>query len=221
MSRFQGAGLTSQKARDRLVTNLRKKGISNELVLAAIRSVPRHCFVSEALANRAYEDTALPIDAGQTISQPYTVARMTELVLAHGPVSRVLEVGTGSGYQCAILAELVERVYSVERIKPLFKQAHRRLLSELSYRNIRLRYTDGTWGWIESAPYEVIIVTAAPDQVPQVLLDQLADRGRLIIPVGATGKAQRLLHITRKGEQFHEEEIEKVQFVPMLAGQVK
>ena len=127
-------------------------------------------FISTGLAGRAYEDTALPIDAGQTISQPYTVARMTELVLENGPVSRVLEVGTGSGYQCAILAELVDRVYSVERIEPLFKQAHRRLLSDLRYRNIRLRYTDGSWGWAESAPYEVIIVTAAPDHIPQVLL---------------------------------------------------
>ncbi len=221
MSGRHGAGLTSQRARDRLVKVLIEKGIANERVLAAMQTVPRHLFISSALAGRAYEDTALPIDAGQTISQPYTVARMTELVLENGPVSRVLEVGTGSGYQCAILAELVERVYSVERIEPLFKQAHRRLLSELGYRNIRLRYTDGSWGWLESAPYEVIIVTAAPNYIPEVLLEQLADLGRLIIPVGQTGQPQRLLRITRKGDQFHEEEIEKVQFVPMLSGQVK
>ncbi len=221
MTPQQGAGLTSQKSRDRLVANLRNKGIQNERVLAAIAKVPRHLFVSEALSKRAYEDTALPIDAGQTISQPYIVARMTELVLAQENVTRVLEVGTGSGYQCAVLAELMDRVYSVERIKPLFKQAHRRLISELRYRNIRLRHTDGTWGWSESAPYEVILVTAAPDEVPQVLLEQLADRGRLIIPVGEYKTTQRLLLITRKGDRFHEQEIEKVQFVPMLKGQTK
>lgn len=221
MANIEGSGLTSQRARDRLVKTLREKGVENEEVLGAIRTVPRHLFISTGLAGRAYEDTALPIDAGQTISQPYTVARMTELVLENGPVSRVLEVGTGSGYQCAILAELVDRVYSVERIEPLFKQAHRRLLSDLRYRNIRLRYTDGSWGWAESAPYEVIIVTAAPDHIPQVLLQQLAERGRMIIPVGKTGQEQRLLRVTRNGDQFHEEEIETVQFVPMLSGQIK
>jgi protein-L-isoaspartate(D-aspartate) O-methyltransferase len=180
-----------------------------------MREVPRHLFVDEALASRAYEDTALPIGSGQTISQPYVVARMTEVLLQGAP-RKVLEIGTGCGYQTAILSRLVTEVYTIERIASLYEKA-RRHLAELQIHNVRLRHSDGYRGWPGAAPFDAILVAAAPPEVPEALLKQLAERGRLIIPVGS-GSEQELKVITRKGDQFHHEVLERVVFVPMLSG---
>ena len=215
----RGIGMTSQRTRDRLVNRLREEGIKNPSVLQAIRDVPRHMFVDEALASRAYEDTALPIGHGQTISQPYIVARMTEALLLAGDIKKVLEVGTGSGYQAAILAQLVEKVFSVERINPLLQQARERFF-RLGIRNVRLKHSDGSWGWQEYAPYDGIIVTAAPEAVPRELLEQLAIGGRLVIPVGATGGVQILKVYTRTPDAYEIEELNAVSFVPMIKGGV-
>lgn len=209
--------MTSQRARDRLVQRLQQHGIKDMRVLAAMRQVPRHLFIDEALASRAYEDTALPIDARQTISQPYVVARMTELVLQTPDLKKVLEIGTGSGYQAAVLAELVERVYSIERIERLYKQAHERLW-KLGYRNIRLRHADGQEGWEEAAPFDAIIVTAAPGELPLSLLKQLAVNGRMVIPVGTANGIQELQCISRTEEGFRKAVVEQVSFVPLLKG---
>lgn len=215
----EGIGMTSQRARDRLVQQLQQQGIRDMRVLAAIRQVPRHLFIDEALASRAYENTALPIDARQTISQPYVVARMTELVIASGDVNKVLEIGTGCGYQTAVLAELVERIYSIERIERLYKQSHERLW-KLGYRNIRLRHGDGYIGWEEAAPFDAIIVTAAPDVLPQQLLQQLSVGGRMVIPVGTPSGVQELQAITRTEDGFEKKVVEHVSFVPLLKGAV-
>lgn len=214
----RGIGMTSQRTRDRLVERLREKGVSNEAVLEAIRTTPRHIFMDEALAHRAYEDTALPIGNGQTISQPYIVARMTEALLGKGePPKKVLEVGTGSGYQAAILAQVVERVYTVERIEALFNKAQSRF-EELGLKNIRSKYSDGNWGWEQLAPFDAIMVTAAPAQVPKPLCEQLGIGGRLIIPVGEAGR-QELLEITRTGSESYESQLlDLVSFVPLLGG---
>jgi len=209
--------MTSQRTRDRLIQRLQEKGISNESVLEVMRTTPRHLFIDEAMAHRAYEDVSLPINHGVTISQPYIVARMTELILSHGVPEKVLEVGTGSGYQAAILSRLVKKVYSVERIAALSNQARNRF-SQLGYNNIHLRHTDGSWGWQEFAPYPAIIVTAAPAEVPEALLQQLADGGILVIPVGGQTDAQSLLVIQRQGDEFVREKHEDVFFVPMLNG---
>ncbi len=214
----QGIGMTSQRTRDRLVTRLKEKGINNVDVLAVIRELPRHLFVDEALASRAYEDTALPIGLGQTISQPFIVARMTEVLLAGIPKKSVLEVGTGSGYQAAVLSRLVDRVFSVERIAPLLKQARERFY-QLKFNNIKLKHSDGSWGWPENAPYDGIIVTCAAEQVPEELLKQLAPGGRLVIPVGGTG-GQSLRVIDRNGNTFEETELDAVSFVPLLSGKI-
>lgn len=216
----EGIGMTSQRARDRLVQRLQQQGIKDMRVLAAIRQVPRHLFIDEALASRAYENTALPIDARQTISQPYVVARMTELVMLAPEVKKVLEIGTGCGYQTAVLAELVERIHSIERIERLYKQAHERLW-KLGYRNIRLRHGDGYIGWEEAAPFDAIIVTAAPDVMPEKLLGQLAMGGRMIIPVGTISGVQELQCITRTEDGLAKEVIEHVSFVPLLKGAVQ
>ncbi len=216
MSRLQGIGMTSQRTRDRLVRRLQEEGISNQRVLEVIRSTPRHIFVDEALASRSYEDTALPIGHGQTISQPYVVARMTAALLESGPLSRVLEVGTGSGYQAAVMAPLAGEVYSVERIRPLLDLARKRL-EELQLRNVRLKHSDGSWGWPEFAPYDAIIATAAPEQVPEALLQQLAIGGRLVMPVGPQG-VQELVLLTRTPEGIERQVLDKVSFVPMLGG---
>ena len=213
----KGIGMTSARTRDRLVDRLKEQGIRDAGVLNLIRSTPRHLFVDEALASRAYEDTALPIGLGQTISQPYVVARMTEALLATGPLEKVLEVGTGCGYQTAILSALVKRVYTVERISALSQRA-RGTLAELGMRNVFFRHADGGWGWPQHAPYHGIIVTAAPEEVPTALLEQLAIGGRMVIPVGPQGR-QDLLLITRRSADDHDRElIEHVSFVPLLGG---
>lgn len=217
IDRHQGIGMTSQRTRDRLIERLREQGIRNESVLEVMRSTPRHIFIEEALASRAYEDTALPIGQGQTISQPYIVARMTEALLGEGELPRkVLEVGTGSGYQTAILARLVEQVYSVERIDALMQQARTRF-QELGLRNIRLKHSDGNWGWSDYGPYDGIIVTAAPQQVPKPLYDQLALGGRLVIPVGEQGN-QQLLVVTRTDDGYDSKTLDLVSFVPLRGG---
>lgn len=212
-TRLSGIGMTSARTRDRLVQRLREAGIRDVAVLEAIGKVPRHLFMDEALASRAYEDTALPIGHGQTISQPYIVARMTELLLADG-ARRVLEIGTGSGYQTAVLCALTQEVFSVERIEPLHKSA-RRCLQELGYRNFRLKLSDGSDGWAEYGPYDAILVTAAAAEVPAALLAQLALDGRLLIPVG-NSTHQELLSIRQTAEGALREQIELVNFVPLV-----
>lgn len=212
----RGIGMTSERTRERLIQRLYDEGLSNARVLEVIRRTPRHLFVDEALAHRAYEDTALPIGHNQTISQPYMVARMSELLLEDGPLDKVMEIGTGSGYQTAVLAQLVERVFSVERIKVLQDRAKERLV-ELNLRNVVFRWGDGWEGWPALAPYNGIIVTAVATDVPQALLDQLAPGGRLVIPVGA-GEVQQLMLITREERGFSRRVLEQVRFVPLLNG---
>ena len=216
---IQGIGMTSQRTRDRLVERLRDKGIRNERVLEVIRTTPRHIFVDEAMAHRAYEDTALPIGHGQTISQPYIVARMTEVLLEDGVPDVVLEVGTGSGYQSAILSRLVPKVYTVERISGLLQKArdaHRRM----GLMNVFSKHSDGSWGWKPNAPYPAIMVTAAPESVPPELFEQLAVGGRMVIPVGSRGGVQELKLYTRTPDNIEETTLELVQFVPLLDGAV-
>lgn len=215
---FNGVGMTSQRTRERLVQRLKDQGVKDQKVLDVIRVTPRHLFLDEALSHRAYEDTALPIGHAQTISQPYIVALMTQILLSRGPLKRVLEIGTGSGYQAAVLAQLVDEVYSVERIKPLLIKA-RNLFRQLRLRNIVTAHSDGGVGWPENAPYDGIIATAAPEQVPDELLYQLAPDGLLVIPVGAGGH-QELRVISRLGDtqKFEEEVVEQVRFVPLLGG---
>ena len=214
--RFSGIGMTSARTRDRLMERLREEGIRDERVIAAMRGVPRHMFVDEALASRAYEDTALPIGAGQTISQPYIVARMTEALVHGKQLGKVLEIGSGCGYQTAVLAALVDRVYSVERIASLVDPARERLRA-LGINNVRMRHADGFDGWSTHAPFDGILVAAAPGYVPSALVDQLAIDGRLVIPVGAQG-TQRLLLLTRTEDGVDEEMLAHVSFVPLIAG---
>lgn len=211
----QGIGMTSQRTRDRLVTRLREEGIRNNRVLDAIASTPRHLFLDEALASRAYEDTSLPIGHGQTISQPYIVARMTELLLEVEPAV-VLEVGTGSGYQAAILAGLVDKVYTTERIEPLATQARQRF-RQLGLRNIRVQHSDGSWGWPQFGPFDAIIVTAGAADIPEALLEQLKVGGRLVMPLGGRDR-QVLISVTRTPTVYEREDFEPVVFVPLLGG---
>lgn len=213
----RGIGMTSQRTRERLIQRLCDEGLSNPQVLDAILRTPRHMFVDEALAHRAYEDTALPIGSNQTISQPYIVGRMTELLLADGPLDKVLEIGTGSGYQTAILAQLVERVFSVERIQSLQERAKERMTA-LNLRNVVYRWGDGWEGWNALAPYDGIMVTAGAKEVPQTLLEQLAVGGRLVIPVGET--EQQLLLIIREESGYKYRTLEGVRFVPLLTGTI-
>ncbi|WP_317622963.1 protein-L-isoaspartate(D-aspartate) O-methyltransferase [Thiohalobacter sp.] len=214
-SRLSGIGMTSQRTRDRMVQRLREQGIGDARVLEVMGKLPRHLFVDEALASRAYEDTALPIGFGQTISQPYTVARMTEAVLACAP-RKVLEVGTGSGYQAAVLSLLVDEVCTVERIDALVRQVRARF-RQLGLRNIRVKHSDGSWGWETQGPFDAIVVTAAPAEIPAALLAQLADGGCMVIPVGERG-SQTLARITRKGNVCEREDLEPASFVPLLGG---
>ena len=211
----QGIGMTSQRTRERLIQRLMDQGITRFEVLEAIRSVPRHLFVDEALAHRSYEDTALPIGYGQTLSQPYVVARMSELALAQGRPKKVLELGSGSGYQTAILASLVDEICAIERIKPLLERARKKLRA-LRVRNVRLRHGDGLDGWASEAPFDLILGAAAPEHLPTQLLEQLAPGGRLILPVG--GERQQPMMVTATPEGYVEEVIEEVNFVPMVRG---
>lgn len=219
-----GIGMTSARTRDRLIQRLRDTGIRDERVIEAIRAVPRHRFVEEALAHRAYEDTALPIGHGQTISQPFIVARMTEALLGSdlpehvaGRPARVLEVGTGCGYQTAVLSQLCEQVYTIERVEPLFNEARRRL-RQIGAHNVYFRLGDGSLGWSEHAPYDGILVAAAPEEIPPALLEQLAIGGRLLIPVGGQG-SQELMRITRTADGYQRERLDRVLFVPLIADQ--
>jgi protein-L-isoaspartate(D-aspartate) O-methyltransferase len=211
--------MTSRRTRERLVTRLREQGIKSLPVLDVILGTPRHLFIDEALAHRAYEDTALPIGFNQTISQPYIVARMTELLLSEGVVKSVLEVGTGSGYQTAVLAQLIDKVYSVERIKPLQLKAKERF-RVMGLRNIYLQHSDGGMGWPSMAPFDAIIVTAAPESIPEELLEQLAIGGRLVIPVGQNQQELKLV-IKKSEKEFETQIIERVKFVPLLSGTVR
>ena len=213
--RLEGIGMTSRRTRQRLVDRLRRQGIGDERVLRVMLQTPRHLFVDEALASRAYEDTALPIGFGQTISQPYTVARMTELLLAGGRPGRVLEVGTGCGYQAAVLAPLVGRVFSIERISALADRARRRL-RRLGLGNVRVEHGDGYEGWPDAGPFDGILVTAAPPEIPRALAAQLAPGGRLLLPVG--DRQQQLLELRRDGSGFKQIRHEAVSFVPMRGG---
>lgn len=214
--RHTGIGMTSARTRDRLVQRLREQGIHDLRVLERIRAVPRHIFVDEALASRAYEDTALPIGWGQTISQPYIVARMTQGLLSGGPLEKVLEVGFGCGYQTAVLAPFAQKIFAIERVEPLVARARQRL-KELQIRNVKLRHADGMKGWPTQAPFDGIIVAAAPLTLPESLLQQLAVGGRLLVPVGPDGQ-QQLLRITRRETGMHKEILGAVSFVPMLPG---
>ena len=212
---LNGVGMTSLRTRERLVQRLREEGVSDEIVLNVIRTTPRHIFVDEALSHRAYEDTALPIGFNQTLSQPYTVARMTELLLQAGAPRRVLEVGSGSGYQTAVLAQLVDYVYTVERIGPLQEKAKSRMkLLELD--NVDFLHTDGGMGWPERGPFDAIMVTAAPDTIPEALINQLAVGGRMVIPVGADQQYLTIVDRTTSGVEI--ERVEPARFVPLLAG---
>lgn len=212
---ISGIGMTSQRTRERLVQRLLEQGVSNIAVLDAMRNVPRHLFLDEAMAHRAYEDTALPIGFQQTLSQPYIVARMTELLIAGRNPQKILEIGSGSGYQSAVLAGIVGEVYSLERIKPLLLAARKRM-RQLKLRNVQMRHGDGFDGWESQAPFDGILAAAAPEQVPQSLLEQLATGGRLVMPVG--GKEQTLVVVERTEDGFERYDIEPVRFVPLLPG---
>ena len=212
---LQGIGMTSQRTRDRLVARLREQGIDNNEVLACMGAVPRHIFVDEAMAHRSYEDTALPIGHNQTISQPFIVALMTQLLCEVKP-RQVLEVGTGSGYQTAVLSHFCHRLYSIERISALTKRAQKRLAA-MSVKNTVLKHGDGYGGWEVHAPFDAIMVTAAPPAVPEALLDQLAVGGRLIVPVGDDA-VQELIVIDRTKDGFLERVHDRVKFVPLVSG---
>ena len=214
--RHTGIGMTSARTRERLIQRLRDQGIVNEEVLERIRTVPRHLFVDEALATRAYEDTALPIGLGQTISQPYVVARMTEALIEGTAPRKILEIGTGCGYQTAVLSPLVKFVYTIERLSALLERARLRF-QELNLRNVHLRHGDGFRGWVSHAPYDAILMAAAPLEIPAALFTQLGPGGRLIAPVGPEGR-QELVRITRRGDDFHTEKLGLVSFVPLVKG---
>jgi protein-L-isoaspartate(D-aspartate) O-methyltransferase len=213
--KHSGIGMTSQRTRNRLIERLRAEDIQDEVVLAAMNAVPRHVFVDEALASRAYDDVSLPLGFGQTISQPYIVARMIEILRNGKQLNRVLEIGTGCGYQAAVLAEVAKEVYSVERILPLFERASG-YLKELHVRNVTLRYADGNIGLPEVAPFDGIIMAAAATHVPRALLEQLAVGGRMVLPLGAQ---EQYLHLFERDEQgYRETRLDAVRFVPLLMG---
>ena len=216
MSRaLAGQGMTSARTRARMIERLREKGIRDERVLAALAAVPRHIFVEEALASRAYEDTALPLGFAQTISQPYIVARMIEVLRSGRELGRTLEVGAGCGYQAAVLAQLTDEVYAVERIGPLLAKAKANMRTIQQFK-VRLKHADGQWGLPEAAPFDTIILAAAAAHVPQALLQQLALGGRMLMPLGAA--EQHLLLVERRAEGFVETRLDGVRFVPLLSG---
>ncbi len=218
---LQGVGMTSQRTRARLIQRLLDQGVSDRKVLDVIGSTPRHIFLDEALSHRAYEDTALPIGHGQTLSQPYIVARMTEILVgAAKTIDKVLEIGTGSGYQTAVLAQLMPRVFSVERIKPLQDKARERF-RRLGLRNIHLRHADGGYGWPEMGPFDAIISTAAPREIPAELLAQLAPDGVLVIPVGDVEQSLNLVMRDGDSQEFITRVLEPVKFVPLLGGVIR
>lgn len=215
-SGVDGIGMTSQRTRQRLVQRLRDAGIRDERVLEVMLNTPRHLFVDEALASRAYEDCSLPIGFGQTISQPYVVARMSEQLCAGRRLTRVLEIGTGSGYQTAILAQLTDQVFSIERVRHLVDIARSRLRT-LGLTNVRMKHGDGYIGWDYHAPFDGVLLTAAPPSLPQALLDSVAEGGRLVAPIGA-GSAQELMVLERRGPGWIERRLEAVSFVPLIGG---
>lgn len=214
---INGIGMTSQRTRQRMIDRLREQGIKDEVVLGAMFNVPRHLFVDEALASRAYDDVSLPINFNQTISQPYIVARMTEILRNGNPLGRVLEIGTGCGYQAAVLAQMADEVYSLERIAPLHERAKKQL-RELKLRNVTLRYADGCAGLPEVAPFDGIIMAAAAPALLPALRDQLRVGGRMVLPVGM--QEQTLYLIERDAKGFRETRLEPVKFVPLLTGKV-
>ena len=216
---FNGIGMTSLRTRERLLGRLMEQGIKNMQVLDIIRSTPRHIFLDEALSHRAYEDVALPIGYGQTISQPYVVAKMTEIVSASRRLKSVLEIGTGCGYQTAVISRIAEKVYTIERIKPLLDRAKKNL-KLLGIRNVEFKHDDGSLGWEGKAPFDAIITTAAPQMVPAELYQQLSpEEGSLVIPVGGDNQ-QDLKHIVKSGQNIRTENLGSVRFVPLLTGQV-
>ena len=216
---FNGIGMTSLRTRERLLGRLMEQGIKNMQVLDIMRSTPRHIFLDEALSHRAYEDVALPIGYGQTISQPYVVAKMTEIVSASRRLKSVLEIGTGCGYQTAVISRIAEKVYTIERIKPLLDRAKKNL-KLLGIRNVEFKHDDGSLGWEEKAPFDAIITTAAPQMVPAELHQQLSpEEGSLVIPVGVDNQ-QDLKHIVKSGQSIRTENLGSVRFVPLLTGQV-
>ena len=219
-SKENGIGMTSSRTRERLIDRLREKGISNNLVLERIKDVPRHLFIDEALSSRAYEDTALPIGFSQTISQPYVVALMTEILLGvldkDKKFNRVLEIGTGCGYQTAVLSPFAKKIFSIERIKPLLHRSRDNLL-KINIKNVSFKLSDGYLGWRDKSPFQAIIVSAAPPKVPNDLLMQLDNGGRLVIPVGKNDD-QNLECITRRGDNFDKKTIGSVNFVPLIEG---
>ena len=212
---LRGIGMTSARTRERLISRLREAGIEDERVLEVIRNTPRHLFIDEALAHQAYDDTALPIGYGQTISQPWVVARMTELLIADRVPPKVLEIGTGCGYQTAVLAALCEQVHSVERIRPLQDQARRRLIS-LGMARVQLKHADGGFGWKAAAPFDGILVACARPDIPDELLGQLTDGGRLVMPVG--DRVQKLTVVERHGDEITTRALDTVRFVPFQRG---
>lgn len=213
--KLSGIGMTSQRTRTRMLERLRGQGIADEVVLAAMGAIPRHIFVDEALASRAYDDVSLPIGFGQTISQPYTVARMTELARNGRELGRVLEIGTGCGYQAAVLAKLAKEVITLERIAPIIAKA-RKNLRDLRLYNVKVKYADGSTGLADMAPFDAIVMTAAATHIPQDLLLQLAVGGRLVMPIGT--ETQRLTVVERTPQGFQQSELEEVKFVPLLPG---
>lgn len=213
--KLSGIGMTSQRTRSRMLERLRGQGITDEVVLAAMGAIPRHIFVDEALASRAYDDVSLPIGFGQTISQPYTVARMTELARGGRELGRVLEIGTGCGYQAAVLAKVAKEVITLERIAPIIAKA-RKNLRDLRLYNVKVKYADGSMGLADMAPFDAIVMTAAATHIPQDLLMQLAVGGRLVMPIGT--ESQRLTVVERTPHGFQQLDLEEVKFVPLLPG---
>lgn len=219
IERVRGIGMTSERTRMRMVERLRAGGVRDEAVLAAMGEIPRHIFVDEALSSRAYDDVSLPLGHGQTISHPFTVARMCELARGGRALGRVLEVGTGCGYQAAVLSKIAREVYSVERIDALLEQARVRILRELRLRNVRMKLADGREGLPEAAPFDAIVIAAAASEPPPVLLEQLAPGGKMILPLG-TGK-QRLCLIERSASGLIDSMLEDVHFVPLRTGTLR